>query len=170
MRRLKEAGFALLALWALGSVCAAEAPGGRQIPWQVPQWTLVARGMDLCEALNSFAVAEGMSVVISPKVKGTLSGDFREVPAGEFLNRLATLHNLTWYYDGAALYIYSAGEIETILANLSYMKAEEVRQMLLELGVEDARFPIKTTQNGEIIMVSGPPRYVALIAEMIQRA
>lgn len=170
MRRLKEAGFALLALWALGSVCAAEAPSGRQIPWQVPQWTLVARGMDLCEALNSFAVAEGMSVVISPKVKGTLSGDFREVPAGEFLNRLATLHNLTWYYDGAALYIYSAGEIETILANLSYMKAEEVRQMLLELGVEDARFPIKTTQNGEIIMVSGPPRYVALIAEMIQRA
>ncbi len=170
MRRLKEAGFALLALWALGSVCAAQAPSGRQIPWQVPQWTLVARGMDLCEALNSFAVAEGMSVVISPKVKGTLSGDFREMPAGEFLNRLATLHNLTWYYDGAALYIYSAGEIETILANLSYMKAEEVRQMLLELGVEDARFPIKTTQNGEIIMVSGPPRYVALIAEMIQRA
>ncbi len=170
MRQLKVAGFALLALWALADVCAAEAPVQRQIPWQVPQWTLVARGMDLCEALNSFAVAEGMAVVISPKVKGTLSGDFREVPAGEFLDRLATLHNLTWYYDGAALYIYGAGEIETILANLSYMKAEEVRQMLVELGVEDARFPIKTTQNGEIIMVSGPPRYVTLIAEMIRRA
>lgn len=170
MRQLKVAGFALLALWALAGVCAAEAPVQRQIPWQVPQWTLVARGMDLCEALNSFAVAEGMAVVISPKVKGTLSGDFREVPAGEFLDRLATLHNLTWYYDGAALYIYGAGEIETILANLSYMKAEEVRQMLVELGVEDARFPIKTTQNGEIIMVSGPPRYVTLISEMIRRA
>ncbi|MGN0886751.1 MAG: type III secretion system outer membrane ring subunit SctC [Candidatus Spyradenecus sp.] len=170
MKQLKVAGFALLALWALAGVCAAEAPAQRQIPWQVPQWTLVARGMDLCEALNSFAVAEGMAVVISPKVKGTLSGDFREVPAGEFLDRLATLHNLTWYYDGAALYIYGAGEIETILANLSYMKAEEVRQMLVELGVEDARFPIKTTQNGEIIMVSGPPRYVTLISEMIRRA
>ena len=83
---------------------------------------------------------------------------------------MATPHNLIWYYDGAALYLYSSGEIATMLIDLQYMKAGEVRSMLAELGVEDARFPLKTTSNDELVMVSGPPRYVALVAEMIGKA
>jgi len=54
--------------------------------------------------------------------------------------------------------------------DLKYMKAGEVRQMLAELGVEDQRFPLKTTSNDELVMVSGPPRYVSLVAEMIAKA
>ena len=41
---------------------------------------------------------------------------------------------------------------------------------MVELGVEDSRFPLKTASNGELIMVSGPPRYVMLVSEMIARA
>ena len=57
-----------------------------------------------------------------------------------------------------------------MLVDLKYMKAGEVRAMLAELGVEDRRFPLKTTSNDELVMVSGPPRYVSLVAEMIARA
>ena len=42
--------------------------------------------------------------------------------------------------------------------------------LLKELGVEDSRFPLKTTSNDELVMVSGPPRYVHLVAEMIEKA
>jgi type III secretion protein C len=42
--------------------------------------------------------------------------------------------------------------------------------MLSELGVEDSRFPLKTTSNDELVMVSGPPRYVMLVAETISKA
>jgi len=140
------------------------------IPWKLPKYTLAARDMNLRTALDTFAVAEGLSVVMSQGVAGTFSGEFRDVPAGEFLDKIATLHNLTWYYDGAALYIYGAGEIQTLLVDLNYMKAGEVREMLVELGVEDARFPLKTTSDDEIVLVSGPPRYVMLIAELIEKA
>ena len=140
------------------------------IPWKTPTYTLVARDMNLRTALDTFAVAQGLSVVMSESIQGVFSGDFKDTPSGEFLERLATVHNLTWYYDGAALYLYGAGEIQTMLVDLQYMKAGEVRQMLAELGVEDARFPLKTTSNDEIIMVAGPPRYVALVAELISRA
>ena len=155
----------LLSLSAAGGAEYAES-----IPWKSPTYTLVARNMDLRTALNSFAVAEGLSVVISDSVAGQFSGDFRDVPAGEFLDRLAAVHNFTWYYDGAALYLYSAGEIQTLLLDLQYMKAGEVRRMLGELGVEDRRFPIRTTSNDELILVSGPPRYVAIVAETIAKA
>lgn len=161
---------ALLVGWCLGGVASGGAEDAQAIPWKTPSYTLVARNMDLRTALNSFAVAEGLSMVISDSVAGQFSGDFRDVPAGEFLDKLATVHNFTWYYDGAALYLYSAGEIQTLLIDLQYMKAGEVRQMLGELGVEDRRFPIRTTSNDELIMVSGPPRYVAIVAETIAKA
>ena len=140
------------------------------IPWKTPSYTLVARDMNLRTALDSFAVAEGLSVVMSDSVVGAFSGDFKGVPPGSFLDKIATTHNLIWYYDGAALYIYGAGEIATMLIDLQYMKAGEVRAMLAELGVEDGRFPLKTTSDDELVMVSGPPRYVALVAEMIGKA
>jgi len=157
-------------LAAAGLAMAAEVPAAPSIPWKMPTYTLVARDMDLRVALDTFAVAQGLSVVMSDLVAGRFSGDFKEVPPSEFLDRIATTHNLMWYYDGAALYVYGAGEITTMLVDLKYMKAGEVRQMLTELGVEDRRFPLKTTSNDELVMVSGPPRYVALVAEMIAKA
>ena len=143
---------------------------GAPIPWKLPKYTLVARDMDLRVALDTFAVAEGLSVVMSPSVAGMFSGDFKGVTPAAFLDKVATTHNLIWYYDGAALYLYGAGEIATMLIDLQYMKAGEVRSMLAELGVEDARFPLKTTSNDELVMVAGPPRYVTLVAEMIAKA
>ena len=153
-----------LALAAFAPLSAAP------IPWKLPAYTLVARDMDLRTALDTFAVAQGLSVVMSGSVGGSFSGDFKDVPPGEFLDRIATTHNLIWYYDGAALYLYGAGEIATMLIDLKYMKAAEVRDMLAELGVEDSRYPLKTTSNDELVMVSGPPRYVSLVVEMISKA
>ena len=141
-----------------------------EVPWKTATYTLVARDMELRAAIDTFAVSQGLSVVMSESVSGVFSGDFRDVPCQEFLERLATVHNLTYYYDGAALYLYGAGEVQTLLLELQYMKAGEVRQMLAELGVEDARFPLRTASNDELIMVSGPPRYVAIVAEMIAKA
>ena len=165
-RRWKLAVCALATLAALTTFRADAAP----IPWKLPSYTLVARDMDLRAALDTFAVAEGLSVVMSPAVAGSFSGDFKGVAPADFLDRIATTHNLIWYYDGAALYIYGSGEIATRLIDLQYMKAGEVRSMLAELGVEDSRYPLKTTSNDELIMVSGPPRYVALVSEMIAKA
>ena len=169
MKPFKTALLAAM-LAAAGLVTADEIPAAPYIPWKMPSYTLVARDMDLRVALDTFAVAEGLSVVMSQLVAGRFSGDFKDVSPGDFLDRLATTHNLIWYYDGAALYVYGAGEIATMLVDLKYMKAGEVRQMLAELGVEDCRFPLKTTSNDELVMVSGPPRYVALVAEMIAKA
>ena len=158
--------FTASVLCACACACALAAP----IPWKTPTYTLVARDMNLRTALDTFAVAEGIPLVMSEGVQGVFSGDFKDVPSGEFLDRLATVHNLTWYYDGAALYLYGAGEVWTMLLDLQYMKAGEVRDMLAELGVEDSRFPLKTTSDDQIIMVAGPARYVSLIAELVARA
>lgn len=152
-------------------VCSgAEKPVADTIPWKTPTYSLVARSMPLRQALETFGTAQGVSVVMSKAVGGTFSGTFKDVGSGEFLDRIATAYNLIWYYDGAALYVYGSGEVQTMLLDLKYMKAGEVRALIRELGVEDARFPIKTASNDELIMVSGPPRYVSLVGETIAKA
>ena len=156
----------IMALCLAAAFAASAAP----IPWRTPTYTLVARDMDLRTALDTFAVAQRLSVVMSPSVAGAFSGSFRDVPPGEFLDKIATTHNLMWYYDGAALYVYGSGEIATMLIDLRYMKAAEVRRMLSELGVDDGRFPLKTASDDELVMVSGPPRYVELVVEMVAKA
>ena len=140
------------------------------IPWKAPSYSLVAHSLDIRQALETFGSAQGISVVMSKAVAGSFSGTFTGIPASEFLDRIATSHNLIWYYDGAALYVYGSGEVSTILLDLKYMKAGEVRSLIGELGVEDSRYPIKTASNDELIMVSGPPRYVTLVAETIAKA
>jgi len=159
----------LLVACAIGAGCFV-ASAATNMPWRAERYTMTARSMPVRQALDTFAVAQGVAVVMSESVTGVFSGNFCEIPSTEFLDRVCTMHNLTWYYDGTTVYVYAAGEIRTMLVDLRYMKAGEVCALLRELGVEDARFPIKTASNDELIMVSGPPRYVALVAELIARA
>jgi len=164
----------LLAMAAVAALAAV--PGGtaqaatNSIPWRVENYTLTARSMPVREVLETFGVAEGIPVIMSESISGTFSGNFKDIPAADFLDRMATVHNLTWYYDGAAIYVTGAREMLSTLIDLRYMKAGEVQAMLRELGVEDDRFPLKTASEDELIMVSGPPRYVQLVAEMIAKA
>ena len=153
----------------VATICLAELSFAG-IKWKTPAYSLVARDMPLRQALDTFGVAQGMSVVMSDQVAGNLSGDFKDIAPQEFLDRISTTHNLIWYYDGTSLYVYGAGEITSSLMELQYMRDGNVILLLRELGLEDRRFPIRSASNGELILVSGPPRYVQLIAETIARA
>lgn len=169
-KRILELLAAVVVLGLSASATCAEKPSVRKLPWKSPEYTLVARQMPIRSALESFSVAQGIPILLSDRVAGVLSGDFKGVAPADFLDRISAVNNLTWYYDGTALYIYTVGEMGSTLIDLKYMKADEVLAMMVELGVEDSRFPLKTASNGELIMVSGPPRYVTLVAEMIARA
>jgi type III secretion protein C len=161
---------ALAVVMSASCASAVDKSAVKRLPWKNPEYTLVARQMPIRSALESFSVAQGIPILLSDRVAGVLSGDFKRVAPGDFLDRISAVHNLTWYYDGTALYIYTVGEMGSTLIDLRYMKADEVLKMMVELGVEDARFPLKTASDGELILVSGPPRYVMLVSEMIARA
>ena len=157
----------LMAVFAVGGLARGET---NAVPWRVPSYSLNARSMSVRQALETFGVAQGIPVIMSDAVDGTFSGMFKDEPSETFLDRVATVHNLVWYYDGASIFVNASSEVTSMLQDLRYMKAEDVVKMLRELGIEDCRFPIKTAQDGELIMVSGPPRYVQLVGETIARA
>ena len=63
MKSLRAAVLAAMSA-AAGLVAGDEPPATPSIPWKMPSYTLVARDMDLRVALDTFAVAEGLSVEI----------------------------------------------------------------------------------------------------------
>lgn len=155
--------FIMLAAGLSGLVACA-------VSWRTPTYTLTARLMDVREALTTFGVAQGLPVILSEGVRGSFSGTFKDIPAPDFLDKVATLHNLVWYCDGATIFIYSAAETTSELFDLTNTTLEDVRRMLHELGLDDARYPIKSTKDSNIVLVSGPPRYVQLVGQTIARA
>ncbi|MCQ2393288.1 MAG: type III secretion system outer membrane ring subunit SctC [Kiritimatiellae bacterium] len=155
--------FIMLAAGLSGLVACA-------VSWRTPTYTLTARLMDVREALTTFGVAQGLPVILSEGVRGSFSGTFKDIPAPDFLDKVATLHNLVWYCDGATIFIYSAAETTSELFDLTNTTLEDVRRMLHELGLDDARYPIKSTKDSNVVLVSGPPRYVQLVGQTIARA
>ena len=151
-------------------VAALLAAAANAVAWRMPAYTLTARMMGVREALEAFGVAQGLPVIMDDSVKGSFSGTFKDMPSAQFLDKLATMHNLIWYCDGAAIYVYGAGEMQSALFDLNYSTVDEVKSMLDELGLMDPRFPIKATKSAHLVMVSGPPRYVQLVGQTLTRA
>ncbi len=158
------------ALAGLAGAAPASAASLATVAWRAPTYSLTARAMDVRTALESFGVAQGVPVLCSQAVGGAFSGNFKDVPAADFLDRVTAMHNLVWYFDGTTIFVSAASESTSTLIDLRYMKAGEVSATLKELGVEDPRFPLKTASNDELILVYGPPRYVTLVAETIMKA
>lgn len=122
---------------------------------------------DLAAALQEFGANLKLKVNVSPEVKGRIQGRIPEGTAQAFLDRLAANYNLEWYYDGGVLYITSAKENRTQLLVLSPIGYDGLKGALDALQISDGRFPMRPAPSKGMVMVSGPPRYVALVEQTL---
>lgn len=122
---------------------------------------------DLTAALQEFGANLNVKVSVSQDVKGRVQGSIPEGTAQAFLDRIAAIYNLDWYYDGNVLYVTSAKENRTQLVVLSPVGYDAFEGALQALQISDSRFPLHTTANRGVVMISGPPRYVALAEQTL---
>ena len=141
-----------------------------QIPWKTTTYSYTARQALVSEVLTNFAAAQGIGLNLPPDLKMIVSGNFHDCKPQDFLEQVCGICNLVWYYDGAGLYICTPAEMRSSLLELRYMKADDVIEILRELDVEDPRFPMARTKDNALIKISGPPRYVELIQELVAKA
>lgn len=155
-----------LAVWR--PLMGAEAES--KIPWKTTTYSYTARQALVSEVLTNFAAAQGIGLNLPQNLKMLVSGNFHDCKPQEFLEQVCGICNLIWYYDGAGLYICTPAEMRSSLLELRYMKADDVIEILRELDVEDPRFPMARTKDNALIKISGPPRYIELIQELVAKA
>lgn len=129
-----------------------------------------ADGAELAEVLKAFAVAQGMSAVISPALAGKVTGQFDDVDPERFLQTMASTYGVTWYRENSILYFYASNEMRSQFLALELLEPAQALAMIRELGFLDPRFPIRSLESPPMLHVTGPPRYIENVQAVVQTA
>jgi type III secretion protein C len=111
-----------------------------EVRWRGRPLNIVANDKPLADFLREVVGSQGITAVVDPKVSGVISGKFNMHPQA-ILDSISTTNGLTWYYDGAFLYIEPASEARSEVLSVSSGSTASVMQALQRLRIPDARYP-----------------------------
>jgi type III secretion protein C len=137
----------------------------QDLDWPTIPYSYVAQGENLRDVLANFGANYDGSVIVSDKVNDQVSGRFAVKDPQSFLQLMASLYNLIWYYDGALLYVFKSTEMQSRLVKLEQVSETELRQALEAAGVWEPRFGWRPDMSGRLVYVSGPSHYLDLVAQ-----
>ncbi|EKO3862749.1 type III secretion system outer membrane ring subunit SctC [Vibrio harveyi] len=154
----------------LSAVCASSLmmalpSHASELNWSDQPFRYYADNDSLKELLNNFGANYRVSVSVSDKVNDRVSGRFTPEDPAEFLDYLAQVYNLMWYFDGAVLHVYKATETRSRLLQLELLTARELRSTLVSTGIWDSRYGWRAAENKGLVYLAGPPRYVDLVVQ-----
>ncbi|TNH94993.1 EscC/YscC/HrcC family type III secretion system outer membrane ring protein [Aeromonas sobria] len=153
-------------LWFCLAVAIWSRPvAAQELDWVPMPYSYVAEGESLRDVLVNFGANYEVSVVVSDKVNDQVNGQFEHDEPLAFLQQLASLYNLVWYYDGNVLYVFKNSEVQSRLINLEQTGAAELKQALQRAGIWEPRFGWRPDADNRLVYVSGPPRYLELIEQ-----
>lgn len=137
------------------------------VPWNDEPFSYTVVDQDLRGLLTEFGARIGVPVRVSDTVKARVRGRLPPSPPREFLQRLAEIYGLEWFYDGGTLWVSAATESQTKLLRLGPVEFGQLAGTMQELGVSDERWPLRKSGDAGIVMVNGPPRYVAMAEQAL---
>lgn len=159
VRRALAAVSASLAL----AVSAAQTP-----PWPDAPFTYFANNVSLPELLAEFASGFSLAADLPPGLEGRVNGRFSTRQPGEFLTRLGAMYGFSWYVQSGVLHVDRAANQQVRALPLP-LGVGPVRQILLDLGVVDARFGWSEMPSQNLVLVSGPPGYINQVETAIRQ-
>ena len=121
---------------------------------------------DLRTALREFGANMGVRISMSDAVQGRIRGRMPPLPPLEFLNRVAELYGLDWYYDGYIVSVTAQSEGTSRVIATPGVRFDELRGGLEALGVLDRRYLARPqTPGSDMVLIGGPPRYLELMEQ-----
>lgn len=141
-----------------------------RVGWKKGLFVSFAKDKDLKEVLREFAASQGLMVVVSDGVKGTVNGQFRLRPES-FIEMMAASFGFVWHTEGSVLYITTSDDVRSEVIRLSNGdNVKKFKQMIERLNIVDDRFPVTYDNNLNTAILSGPNRYVDLMLKLARSA
>ena len=171
--RVKPARFLTgFRLWVLGfsmMLAVVSSAVAQEVPWRRVSFDLQAVNEPLNVFLTRLLTLQGISVTTSSGVAtGRVNGRFKGQAEAVF-RELSETYGLTWYYDGTTLHIYSLAELETRLMQVEPVDIPRIDRTLKQMRLSDGRYPLRLSPDEGTVLVSGPPKYVELVAGVVAR-
>ena len=147
---------------------AGEASIAASIPWPKIKYLIVAQNREVGDVLSELAQQHGVRSVVSPNVKGRVSGRFENIPPGDLLSQLSRSFNLMWMFHNGILYIGTPVEVQTTLVTLRFVKADTVLHSLNSLGILAPGSTINAVDGSPILSITGLPAFVDITKHISQ--
>ena len=150
------------AVQAAGSAAAAT----QQRPASPGEVTITARDQPISSFLRDLFGRVGRPVVPSGNLTGTVNGFFRG-SVNKIYGDVARAFNLVSYDDGAALYVYSASELQVVTLPVGQAAAQRAVRVASSQKLTDRRNYLRIAADGNLV-VSGAPRFVEQVTAIAQ--
>lgn len=163
LRRLAQAA---LLLCAGISAVQAVTPG----EWKNGAYAYSADNTPLGVILEDFADSFGVMLYDSPLPDANVTGKLRSGSPEAFLNRLALEYHFQWFVYNDTLYVSAQSAQISRRLEISPDAAPDIKQALKGVGLLDPRFGWGELPDEGVVLVTGPPEYVAMIADFTKKS
>lgn len=140
---------------------------GENKDWLRNPFYFTAKNDPISLLLDNFCAAQGVTAVISPQITGKVSGEFMFSTPSIFLDVITRNNGLTWYFDGNNAYFYTLAENDSAVIQLRWLTPARLKATLIDMGLYDSRFLWHGLPEERIIYLTGPPRYIQLIRNLV---
>lgn len=126
-----------------------------------------AEGESLRNVLTALATNSGVGIYVSETVVDSFNGHLQQKTTRAAMQYLAKAYDLIWYFDGSTLHVNKSDDMKSQMFRLNLISADRVKQTMRGLNIWDSQFDWRAIEDTNILMVSGPPRYLELVTKTI---
>ncbi|MBQ9405888.1 MAG: type III secretion system outer membrane ring subunit SctC [Desulfovibrio sp.] len=162
IRRFAYVGSILLLLVLLSASADARPPKQPVQPqplFLVP-FTHVAQNEALPVLLAEFARVQGYNSVVSPALKGEVTGTFEQTNPYDFLSSMGAAYQVRWFKQGRIINFYAQSEMQQAFLVPTIIKADSLLSMFRDVGILSPQLTHKLLKNKNILFVQAPGFYV----------
>lgn len=174
MVMIKQRFISIVALCAVFALTGPHKGGAdevadNQMAWLGEDYPYLIVDQALPDALVELGHNLDIAVEISSAVRGRVRRYEHAGSSGDFLDTLASEHGFDWVFDQGRLFISSSTE----KINRSWSAGSDIfeaaRAALSDADIDDPRYPVGFDSGRGELNLSAPPRYVAMVAPVIDR-
>lgn len=138
------------------------------LPFDGSPYSYYANDTPIAKMLAEFCANFGMKLHIDPSIATRVSGRLAAPSASEFLNTVTASAGLDWFHYAGAIHVTRVAERDTQVHAIARETIPGLRNALLDLKILDDRFGWAALVDQGMVVVSGPPAYLELIAKTLR--
>lgn len=160
MNRLAQVSFVILAVLCGTGLHAAEAP------WPEEPVSLLVQDQPLPEFLHDLAALADVRLLPSDQVDGRISGRFEGMPKDIF-GKVEKAYGLLSYYDGTALHVSVAAELQSRSLQVKPITMERVLEALVARDLATREHKVEFDRQAGVVRLRGAPEFVGEVETLI---
>ena len=164
--RLHWRSLVLSLVLSLGLAWAA-AGAAPPAPWPEAPFSHYAENTPLDKVLGDFAAGFSLRLDLGDEVSGSVNGRFNARSPTEFIDRLGGVYGFVWYVRQGTLHVVRNSKVVSRALAVPPGGLTSLRKALTEMGVIEPRFGWGELPEQGVVLVSGPPQYVATIEQTL---